>query len=148
MLQFGDRIVFGCPPERVVAALGDPATLAAVLPWCSGVEPLAPGRFRATIARRIGPLPMRVEPEVTFQPLPAAGLHRLTLTGGSLLTGRVEAALSMQLRPVPQGTQIDYEGEVQATGLAGRILAERGAEVARRFRAMLNALKARLEGAA
>lgn len=145
MHSFSDKIVIACPPEAFVAALRDPALWQAVLPACKGVEALGEGHLRARIERRVGPLPLRVEPEIRVTG--SAGRAVVALSGGSLVAGRVEAGLELALRPVPGAVRIDYAGQVEATGLAGRILAERGPEVARRVRSILNAIKARLEAA-
>ncbi len=112
-----------------MAALNDPAVLQAVLPSCTEARRLGPGRFVATITKKIGPMPVSVDPQITLSPL-TDGRARMTIAAGGFIIGRAQAVMDLYLKDAPAGTRLVWQGEISATGLAGRMVAESGAKTA------------------
>jgi carbon monoxide dehydrogenase subunit G len=134
------------PPARVAEALHDPAVLHHMLPACEGVEPLGPGRFRASMARKVGLLTLRVAPEIGLAPLPDGSGLDLTVEASSRIAGSLAARLCLGLEDDPVGTRLTWDGTVEASGLAQRLLAERQDQVAERVRGLFITLKRHLAG--
>jgi 2-furoyl-CoA dehydrogenase large subunit len=112
-------------PAAVLAALLDPAVLAALIPGADSVEQSGDGRFSALLSFGVGTLRSRYRIELDLsgrdhaQAILLQGSSRGGLGGGSA-TGRVALR-----QPRPGRTSIDwsYEGEVTgAVALAGDTL--------------------------
>jgi carbon monoxide dehydrogenase subunit G len=133
-------------PDAVMAAMNSAEVLQAIMPSCSGARQVGPGRFVATVTRKVGPLSLSVEPEIEVAPL-QDGQSRLTIRAGSRIVGQVQAELGLTLGKGPIGTQLAWDGEVSATGLAQRMLAERAARVSALVSGLFNELKHKVEKA-
>ena len=112
-------------PAAVLAALLDPAVLAALIPGADSVEQSGEGQFRALLSYGVGSLRSRYQVELDLsgrdhaQAILMQGSSRGGLGGGSA-TGRV--ALH-QARPGRTSIAWSYEGEVTgAVALAGDTL--------------------------
>ena len=134
------------PPNRVDEALHDPAVLQRMLPACEGVEALGPGRFRANIARKIGLLTLRVEPDITLVPSADGQGLDLTLEASNRIVGSISATMTLTMQGEPAGTRLCWDGQLVTTGLAQRLLAERTEQIQARVTALFTTLKAVLEG--
>ena len=129
-------------PAAVLAALLDPAVLAALIPGADTVEQSGEGRFAALLSFGVGTLRSRYRVELDLsgrdhaQAILLQGSSRGGLGGGSA-TGRVALRQSR-----PGRTTIDwsYEGEVTgAVALAGDVLLQISARLfVRRFFAALS----------
>jgi carbon monoxide dehydrogenase subunit G len=134
------------PPEALMAHLRDPDTLRRILPGCEGVDPDGPDRFRARIARKVGLLTLRVEPEIALFPAGDGRHVLLTLEAASRMAGAVAARLTLRMDREPLGTRLFWEGEVTTGGLAARLLSDRADQVAPRVTALFQRLKSVAEG--
>ncbi len=132
------------PPYRVNQALHDPAILQAMLPACDGVEPLGPGRFRARIARKLGLLTLRVEPDIVLVPTPDGAGLEMSVAASSRVVGSFAARIVLTLRPEQAGTRLSWDGDLVTTGLAQRLLAERQDQIQSRVAGLFQTLRAQL----
>ena len=146
-MEFTGTVVVKLPPQDVMASLNNPAVLQAALPHCVGAQAVAPGQFLAKITRKVGPMPVTVEPQITLSPF-EDGQSRLTITAGTAFFGRAETAIHIWLEEIPAGTRLTWEGDISATGLAGRLLADRKDKLAIMVRNLFLAFKNKAEALA
>ena len=132
------------PPQRVTDALHDPAVLQGVLPACTGVDCLGPGRFRAKIARKVGLLTLRVAPDIVLVAAPDGTGLDMSITASSHIAGSFSAQITLTLLPEPSGTRLSWDGQVVATGMAQRLLAERQDQIQARVMGLFTSLKSAL----
>ncbi len=142
-MQLNDELEIYRPPEEVEAALYDPKVLAEILPSCKSVDCVEPGHFRARIERKLGLLNLRVEPDITLRKRPDSLI--LSIRADNPVAGSVVADVVLTLRPAPKGTKLAYQGTVETSGLAARLLADRQAQFARRVKGMFLDLQCLLE---
>ena len=134
------------PPSAVAAALHDAGVLHRLLPACQGVEPLGPGRFRARIARKVGLLTLRIEPDIVLVPMADGAGYDFLIEAASRIAGSLSARIALTLQREPRGTRLFWDGQVATSGLAQRLLAEREDQIQARVTALFTTLKAVLEG--
>lgn len=134
------------PPQAVDAALHDPKILQRMLPACEAVDHLGPGQFRGHLARKVGLLTLRVEPDIRLVPLADGTGFDLSVDASSRIAGSFAARLRLTIRREPLGTRMFWEGTVTSTGLAQRLLAERQDQIDARVTGLFTTLKAALEG--
>lgn len=128
-------------PNRVHAALHDPAVLRLMLPACEGVTGTGPGRFRAQIARKVGLLTLRAEPDITLAPTADGKGLDLTVEASSRIVGSFKATMALALQDQDGGTRFVWDGAFATTGLAQRLLAERQDQIAARIALLFTTLK-------
>ena len=129
------------PPHRVAAALHDPAVLRLMLPACEGVDEVGPGRFRARIARKVGPLTLRVEPDIVLVPAADGQGLDLTVEAVSRIVGSLSATMTLTLQGDGGGTRFAWDGQMVTTGLAQRLLSERVDQIGARVTTVFTTLK-------
>lgn len=129
------------PPHRVAAALHDPAVLRLMLPACEGVDPVGPGRFKARIARKVGPLTLRVEPDIVLAPAADGQGLNLTVEATSRIVGSLSAVMALTLQGEGDGTRFTWDGQMVTTGLAQRLLSERMDQIEARVTTLFTTLK-------
>ena len=134
------------PPHRVHNALHDPAVLQRMLPACEGVDAVGPGRFRARIARKVGPLTLRVEPDIVLvKAADGQGLD-LTVEAASRIVGSLSATMALTMQGEGSGTRLAWDGQMVTTGLAHRLLSERVDQIEARVTMLFTTLKQVVEG--
>lgn len=131
-------------PEAIAAALHDANVLHRLLPGCERVECLAPGRFRAFIARNVGMVTLRAEPEIVL--VASVGGLALSLDASSRIFGTVAARLELTMQPETEGTRLSWNGELATTGPVQRLLSLRQTQLLARVTALFTALKRVVEG--
>src|SRR5690606_7647636 len=62
-------VTIAASPEAVFAALTDPQSLARIIPGCSGLQGIAPDRYRAEVVLGVGPVKARYTAEITLSAL-------------------------------------------------------------------------------
>lgn len=103
-------------PDRVWAALNDPAVLARTIPGCQGLEETAPDEYRMTVSAGVasikgtylGLVRLADKDEPTSYVLHASG------SGGP---GTVSAECSVRLTPDPHGTTVSYDADAVIGGV-------------------------------
>ena len=112
-------------PEAVWAMLLDPATLAAIIPGCHGVQRVTDTHFTAEVTLGIGPVKGLYKAEVRLSDLDPP--HAVTLSGGTVgALGFGQGAGRIRLTPEGDGTRLDYTYEAAIGGkvasIGGRLL--------------------------
>jgi carbon monoxide dehydrogenase subunit G len=102
------------PPDRVWAALGDPALLRACIPGCRVVERLPPNRLRGTVDIKLAGTPTEFTMTLTSSDAVAPRSCTLVVDGDGALAGSVRATLATRLAAEGSGTRVSYSGQVEA----------------------------------
>ena len=107
-------------PDRVWAALNDPAVLAAAIPGCERLEPAGPDAYQFTIAAGVGSLQGTFTGRVAVSDRREPDSFVLTATGSGG-PGTVSIRARFALAAGPDGsTELGYDADGEATGLLGR----------------------------
>lgn len=82
-MDFKGKYSIPAAPDRVLAALREPATLSACIPGCESVEQLSPTEYHAVATLKIGPVKARFQGKVMIEDVtpPAGILHAMRLSG-------------------------------------------------------------------
>jgi carbon monoxide dehydrogenase subunit G len=145
-MKIGGVLTIARPAQQVHKALHDPAVLQRMLPACEGVDMVGPGRFRARIARKVGPMTLRVEPDIVLVPAANGRDLDLTVEAAGRIVGSLSATMTLTMQDEPGGMQLAWDGQMTTTGLAQRLLSERMDQVEARFNALFSTLKQAVEG--
>lgn len=139
-------VEIGLPPKRVRRSLGEPAVLRALMPGDAAVRKTGPGQFAFTLVKPIGPVKLRQAGQITLTDL-AERQVQVAVKASNLVAGSVDLQFIIHLQPRPSGSQITYAGEIQAKGLAAKLLADHQDKVPPFMGRAFQRLKARLEAA-
>jgi uncharacterized protein len=145
-VSFAGRLLMAAPHTHVAAALRDPEMLRRLIPGCTGISPVAAGRWKAEIAKEAGPITLRLTAEVALDTLIEGERYVLRAEGRSVLAGFVRLRVALMLRDQPGGTEVSHDGRLEAKGLAGRLLRGHEADVAQRSDRLLERLRDHVEG--
>lgn len=112
--------VLHAPPDRVWQAITDPDVLAGVIPGCEGLVPLAPDRFRLTVALGVASIKGSYTGEVAFADLRRPG--SLTLRAkGSGAPGTIDTTVAVVLTDLGAATRVDYDADAMVGGMVGGV---------------------------
>ena len=144
-MQLAGTLSLALPPRRAIAALHDPENLAAYLPAPSTVRQLSTTAFEFVVMRPLGPIIFKLPGRLLIEPVARGKRYSFVANGKHTLAGGVTLALTIDFGGGGGGaTAISYDGTLEATGLAGRLLGERQGRVETVLDAMFAALKARI----
>ncbi|MGS0684875.1 SRPBCC family protein [Nakamurella sp. GG22] len=116
----GSAVLHG-PPDRVWAAVTDPAVLAAVIPGCDVLTPVAENRFALTVTLGVASIKGSYSGEVTFADLiePASLTMRANGSGGP---GTIDTSVAVGFTALPDGsTRVDYDADAVVGGMVGGV---------------------------
>ena len=108
-------------PEQVWAAITDPAVLAAVIPGCDALTPLADNRFGLTVTLGVASIKGSYTGEVAFSDLrqPSSLTMRANGSGGP---GTIDTTVAVQLTDNSDGTtKLDYDADAMVGGMVGGV---------------------------
>jgi carbon monoxide dehydrogenase subunit G len=108
------------PPERVFAALNDPAVLAASIPGCHTLEQLSPDVYAMTVTAGVASIKGTYEGRVTLtdQQPPSSFTLRAS---GSGAPGSVDATVAVTLAEQGGGTHLEYDADAVVGGMVGGV---------------------------
>jgi uncharacterized protein len=122
----GSSVIEAATPDRVFAALGDPAVLARAVPGCRELVDRGGGVYDLTIEAGVGSIRGSYAGRVNVAEARAGELYAASLSASGS-PGTVEADLRAELRAEDSGTRVDYTMDAQLAGpIAGvgqRVLA-------------------------
>jgi carbon monoxide dehydrogenase subunit G len=130
--------------DALRAALARPEVLAELLPGKAEVTQTSPGQYDFTLTRSMGFFDFTQKGQITLQ-AETPERERLTIKASNLLGGSVALSVALDLTPVPAGTRIAYAADLQAKGLAGRLLADREEHIQPYVMRVFQKLKAQIE---
>ncbi len=108
-------VTIAASPEAVFAALTDPQSLARIIPGCSGLQGIAPDRYRAEVVLGVGPVKARYTAEITLSALQPP--HALCLEGrGESMLGAAQGKGTVRLEAAGAGTRLSYDYRTEVTG--------------------------------
>ena len=134
------------PPDRVAQALEQPDVLRALLPGEASVEKTSAGQYSFTLKKTLGFLELRQNG--TIQLVPAGQGLTLVVKASHRIGGSADMSVLIGLTPgTGAGTRIAYDGTMEASGLAGRLLREREPQVRPYIARVFERMRAQIEAA-
>lgn len=141
-MKVAGEAVLHSTPDRVYAALNDPAVLVRTIPGCESLEALGDDRYRASVTAGVASVRGTYDGEVslTDQRRPESFvLH----AKGSGAPGTVDATVRVALAAVDDGTRLTYDADAVVGGMVGgvgqRMLASAARKTAAAFFAAVDA---------
>ena len=111
---------FEQPPAVVWAALMDPAVLAGCIPGCRSIEPDGPGRYRAAVSVRVGPISGQYTATVALSELNPPHSYTMAIEGSGNL-GFANGVSHITLTPDGDGTIVHVDADSQVGGAVARV---------------------------
>ena len=111
---------FEQPPAVVWAALMDPAVLAGCIPGCRSIEPDGPGRYRAAVSVRVGPISGQYTAAVALSELNPPHSYTMAIEGSGNL-GFANGVSHITLTPDGDGTIVHVDADSQVGGAVARV---------------------------
>lgn len=116
----GASVLHGTP-DRVWAAITDPAVLAMVIPGCDALKPISENRFALTVTLGVASIKGAYAGEVAFADLvaPSSLTMRAAGSGGP---GTIDTTVAVTLTALPDGsTRVDYDADAMVGGMVGGV---------------------------
>ena len=117
---------FDQPPAVVWDALMDPAVLAGCIPGCRSIEPDGPGRYRAAVSVRVGPISGQYTATVALSALNPPHSYTMAIEGSGNL-GFANGVAHITLTPSSDGgisdgsTIVHVDADSQVGGAVARV---------------------------
>ncbi|HEY5114950.1 MAG TPA: carbon monoxide dehydrogenase subunit G [Nakamurella sp.] len=120
-MKISGSSVLHAAPDRVWAAITDPAVLATVIPGCDALTPLADDQFALTVTLGVASIKGAYSGEVSF--LDMAAPSSLTMrANGSGGPGSIDTTVGVALTGLGDGsTRVDYEADAMVGGMVGGV---------------------------
>jgi carbon monoxide dehydrogenase subunit G len=146
-MQLNGVLQISVPPDRVVLALEDPAVLSSLFPGEAMVQRVSEGSYTFTLTKTVGFLELRQSGTIRLDrqkqgvALAVRAAHRI---GGS---ADLKVMIGLEPGPRGAGTRIGYDGTLEASGLAGRLLRDRETQVRPFVTRVFERIRAQIESA-
>lgn len=144
-MQISGQIRTTCPPAFLLKALRDPLAMIQLLPSGSKLEQSGENSYAFTMTKSVGPIRLTLPGTLTLTPTGEGHNQKLTIHAAHLIAGKVDLTLQIVLDQASAQTRIGYDGELEATGLSGRILKEHRARANEVVKAALTRFRLRAE---
>lgn len=120
-MKISGSSVLHAPPERVWAAIIDPAVLAVVIPGCDSLTPLAEDRFALTMTLGVASIKGVYTGEVTLSDLRRP--ESLTMhANGSGGPGTIDTTVRVAISALTDGgTTVGYDADAVVGGMVGGV---------------------------
>jgi len=114
--------VVDAPPEKVWAALNDPAVLKDAVPGCETLERISDNEWRAVVAARVGPVSARFNGRMLLADLDPPNGYTLKFEGQGGAAGFANGEARVSLAPAEAGkTALTYTAKAQVGGKLAQI---------------------------
>ena len=133
------------PPDLLVSALRDARTLSRLSPGGCSFDQIAEGRFAFSVTKNLGPIRLTLPGQMTLAATGTGHDQTLTARAAHIIGGKVDLDLALTIEVHRGQTRLAYSGELNATGLAGRVLREHHARANSALKAALTRLKMHAE---
>ena len=124
IMQLSATYHFPKPPAAVWDALMNPDILAGCIPGCRQLEPDGPGRYRAAVAMRVGPVSGQYTVIVTLSDLNPPHSYRMTFEGSGNI-GFASGVASVRIAPAGDGdgggSTVTVDADSQVGGAVARV---------------------------
>lgn len=146
-MQLNGVLQIAVPAARVASALEEPEVLRALFPGEASVTRVAAGQYGFTLKKTLGFLELRQSGTIRLErkdrgvAMEVRAAHRIG--------GAADLLVMIGLEPAARGpaTRISYDGTLNATGLAGRLLRDREAQVQPYIARVFERIRAQIESA-
>ena len=144
-MQTGGEITTNVDRETAFSFVGDPFRLAQCIPGCENLREIAPRKYAATLANKVGFISVKFDVVVEITKIEPPAAIEASIGGDAPgLGGRLTANATVRLEDVPAGgTLIRYTIEMGLTGKLGGIgqpvFRSKSDELGRKFAANLKA---------
>lgn len=144
-MQISGLIKTTCSPAALVRALRDPDCLLKLLPPDSTLEQTGDGTYVFSVTKGIGPIKLTLPGTLTLTPA-ANGIDQiLSARAAHIIGGKVEFDVTLHIDQNANMTRMAYDGQLTATGLAGRVLNEHQLRANNLMRSSMLRIKAQAE---
>jgi carbon monoxide dehydrogenase subunit G len=123
-MQITGQIRTKCPPPFLVSILRDPEAMNQLLPTGSELAQSEDGSYKFSVVKSVGPIRLTLPGTLTINPTGQGHSQIMTVQAAHMIAGKVDMKLRLVITRVEGQTQMAYDGNLDATGLAGRILKE------------------------
>ena len=114
--------VVDAPPDKVWAALNDPAVLKDAVPGCESLERVSDHEWRAVVATRVGPVSARFNGKMTIADSDPPNGYTLKFEGQGGAAGFANGEARVALAPADGGkTALTYTAKAQVGGKLAQI---------------------------
>ena len=144
-MQISGQIKTTCPPAFLLQMLNDPGAMTQILPPDSKLSKSGAGSFAFTVTKSVGPIRLTLPGTLTLTPKGKLLDQHLQVRAAHLIGGKVDLDLGVEIAQTDGVTRVSYDGELMATGLAGRILKEHRTRANAVVKAALTRLKLHAE---
>ena len=119
-MKLAARYAIGAPPDRVFAALTDPAILQRCIPGCEELAPDGANQFRARVKVGVAGLKGVYTGRAELRYLDPPESFTLVVDGKGT-PGFVRATAAIRCEAEASGTRVDCDAEVQVGGLIAAV---------------------------
>ncbi|MEI6097025.1 MAG: SRPBCC domain-containing protein [Alphaproteobacteria bacterium] len=144
-MELRGQITTKCPPEFMVAIMRNPTALAQLLPAGSRIEAIAEDSYSFKVSKDVGPITLTLPGKLQLRAKGGGHDQTLTVHAAHLIGGKVDMELNVAIVNDGGMTRLTYEGDLTASGLAGRVLQEHRARANHSLKAALMRLKLHAE---
>ena len=145
-MQLSGMIRTSTPHDRLTALLNDPVALTAMMPGGAEITQTDTTSYSFTLRKSFGPLRLRMPGTMTVTPSADGAEQYLVARASHLIGGKVNVDLTIRLTRQATMTELNYQGTLEATGLANRLAVENETSVQTSLRAVFVRLKLHAEG--
>jgi len=120
-MKISGSSVLHAAPDRVWAAVTDPAVLSAVIPGCDVLTPTGADTFALTVTLGVASIKGSYSGEVSFSDLvePSSLTMRAKGSGGP---GTIDTTVAVVLTGLPDGTtRLNYDADAMVGGMVGGV---------------------------
>ncbi|MGI9296931.1 MAG: CoxG family protein [Gammaproteobacteria bacterium] len=142
-MEISEERVVAAPPERVFAALNDPAVLQKCIPGCESLEKISDSEMRARVTIKLGPVAARFSGTVQLSDVAPPESWAIRGEAGAGAAGFAKGEAKVQLSAHPRGTLLRWTARAQVGGkiaqLGARLIDGAAKKLAGQFFAALSA---------
>ena len=128
-MHVSGMIKMTCPPDILLATLHDPLALAEILPSGSTLDRSGADSFDFSISKSVGPIRLTMRGALTLAAVDGDLVQQMTINASHMIGGKVDVSLVLTIDTVDRVTRLGYDGDIDAQGLAGRVLKENAGSV-------------------
>lgn len=148
-MKIGKTFTVNAPQDEVWSFITSPEQVAECVPGCEGAEELSPGKYKATIKVKVGPIrtTFKADIETTEEQAPDFASYETKGEEGSGAS-RIKGDSTLSLKKLSETeTEVTYSSDINIMGRLGKFGSGMMQKVADNIgNEFVNAVKARLEG--